>query len=101
MGRDGNGTLGLETRVTVSLLCAVFGAGYWLIMLGARVDAAEQRTMRVEKVHDDSNDEIVKRLDDIAEQQTSMAIDVAAIQARVGVLLEWSDIKRKRTNQRP
>ncbi len=95
MGRDGNGTLGLETKVTVSLLCTVFGAAYWLVMLGARVDATERSLNDVKSDKADTQKDIADRLRDIAQQQMSMSVDIAGIQARVALLIEWNDIKRK------
>lgn len=101
MRGDGHVTLGLGTRITAGAVVSCFGAVYWLITLGSRVDAAELRASRAERETLELKDTIIKRLDDINDAQIKMSVDIAGIEARLALLVEWTDLNRKRSNQRP
>jgi hypothetical protein len=65
---------------------------YWLLGIAHRVDAVESR--HEEEVQ--LRREIIQRLDEQSNQLTSLGIDVAGIEARLALLIEWNDITRKR-----
>lgn len=97
----GTFTLTPQTRVTLSMVAAAATFAYWLIGLAQRIDAAELRAARVETEQVELKQVIVQSLHDQSDQLSSLSVDVAGIEARLGLLIEWSDMKRKRTNQRP
>lgn len=84
----GTFTLTPQTRVTLSMVAAAASFAYWLIGLAHRVDAMEAR----EQDEAEFRHEILQRLD-------AMAVDVAGIESRLSLLIEWSDIKRKRAER--
>ncbi len=100
--RDGS-TFALtpSTRVTLSLVATVAGAAYWVVGLSARIDASEYRVARMETEHAQLQQSIIQSLHEQSDQLTSLGIDVAGIEARLALLVEWTDMKRKRANERP
>lgn len=92
-------TITPDTKVTVSFVALVFGAVYWLIMLGARVEAQERRQT-------ESSAEILRRLDEhsdslkaILNEQSDSSQAIAAIDARVALLVKWSEFKQDKSNR--